>query len=1114
MHRTTTRAGHRGGRVSVSATPAAVVGNDRDLGNSRGSASNTRNPPKTPKTAKKDTSASALARAQTQRFRSTSESRTESSEDHSMDAGGGQNIRVCARFRPVRRGEDDCKELDFSLASQGVVTVDEPRREFHLDKLFLQDSTHEEVFNWATEGTASLKGSLRGLNVTILAYGQTGSGKTHTMFGDLDNLPTAGVIPRICMSLFDLMSSDQQSIEFTCSCSMLEIYREELFDLLEQTNLPLHIKETRDGGVFVENLSQHYVSDYEQILGYVDIGNKVKAVASTKMNAESSRSHTIVVLDIVMKGNDGSINRGRLNLVDLAGSEKIKRTGAEGETLEEAKKINLSLTALSHCIYALTKQESHIPFRSSKLTRFLQSSLGGNSKTTLIVACSSEESSIHETISSLEFATRAKKIRNKVTANIELSAEILKDKLIAAEFELSSLRLYCQQLESFAISQGLTPPKPSDPKLLLTNGSANGIVSNSNNETMPREPAIRATSASVGAVDDLRHHEMLDQDGTRRTVSEYDVLRGGEGMGYDNDGINDLLKAMDEIEIGLKKKEPLRPGFTGHLKQKFTDKMSALAKRKSRMGSDGSPAISYAEYLARTPSIAEATPDRTEELTMQIVSFKTEIDALNAEIEGIYKIVLAHEVEVARALDAKNLEIRTLKLCLATANPSEKTDAGSDVGSDPSRMLKTMASMKYGKQLLKSPSFKAFSTHEAIEEALDSSRKSARTSSAEVDKALSGSLKRRESKGEGGGSSEPDAFTQLSNKFAEQSALMDSNDDDIKIEQIVVMQQDVIRDLESRLTFMESENERLQIERDALKTSNSELQLQVATLRQSIRTRKPANVGQMPSIPDDNAPPPVGLRRTTSDGLFSLAHSAAVEHLEPGNRHSIKLVMPIVPRRVLSLVPSTNQLVDDNDEELPMLTLPWEQERDEREAKQRLKMESKSFTVANSSGILPNRSSPIKPFAENEPPAVLKKQDSLFDGDFPDLPGRVTALTEPLPSEDSKKAEPEIAPVKAPEPATVPETTPKSTEQTLPKIQQSIQKSPMPSSMSSKGVVPTPEMMPRPSIEELVAKGQIQSAVKMIDLSADPKWKKISGGTPTAAVTIESDRSIISEKGK
>jgi hypothetical protein len=159
----------------------------------------------------------------------------------------------------------------------------------------------------------------------------------------------------------------------------------------------------------------------EELLEIIALGESVRTVAATKMNKTSSRSHQIVILEICQKFSNGSEKKGKLNLVDLAGSEKISRTGVTGTNLEEAKKINLSLSSLGNVIHALTLGAEHIPYRDSKLTRLLQESLGGNYKTTLIVACSPHPSNWEDTINTLKFAQRAKTIKNKAKINLRRS---------------------------------------------------------------------------------------------------------------------------------------------------------------------------------------------------------------------------------------------------------------------------------------------------------------------------------------------------------------------------------------------------------------------------------------------------------------------------------------------------------------------------------------------------------------------------------------------------------------------------------------------------------------------------------------------------------------------
>ena len=210
----------------------------------------------------------------------------------------------------------------------------------------------------------------------------------------------------------------------------MQIYKEVIFDLLTGEK-NLKIKESPSKGIHVEGLTEVYIDSLEDFLELVDYSHNQRVVANTKLNNFSSRSHSIFILEITQNFSKNYSKKGTLYLVDLAGSEKVNilnnisvsKTGAIGEILEEAKKINLSLSALGNVIYSLTSNSDHIPYRDSKLTRILQESLGGNNKTTLIVNCSPYSSHIEETMSTLKFAQRVKTIKNKAIVNIKLSYE-------------------------------------------------------------------------------------------------------------------------------------------------------------------------------------------------------------------------------------------------------------------------------------------------------------------------------------------------------------------------------------------------------------------------------------------------------------------------------------------------------------------------------------------------------------------------------------------------------------------------------------------------------------------------------------------------------------------
>jgi kinesin family protein 5 len=311
------------------------------------------------------------------------------------------------------------------------------------------NSRQSDIFDFSIKPTVD--DILNGYNGTVFAYGQTGAGKSYTMMGtDIENDEGRGVIPRIVEQIFASILHSPGNIEYTVRVSYMEIYMERIRDLLapQNDNLPIH--EERNRGVYVKGLLEIYVSSVDEVYEVLRRGGDSRAVAATNMNQESSRSHSIFVITIQQKNVEtGSAKSGQLFLVDLAGSEKVGKTGASGQTLEEAKKINKSLSALGMVINNLTDgKSSHIPYRDSKLTRILQESLGGNSRTTLIINCSPSSYNDAETLSTLRFGMRAKAIKNKAKINAELSPAELKMQLKKAQSQITTYEGYMQSLES------------------------------------------------------------------------------------------------------------------------------------------------------------------------------------------------------------------------------------------------------------------------------------------------------------------------------------------------------------------------------------------------------------------------------------------------------------------------------------------------------------------------------------------------------------------------------------------------------------------------------------------------------------------------------------------
>ncbi|MCJ1398018.1 Kinesin heavy chain [Xylographa trunciseda] len=370
----------------------------------------------------------------------------------SLGSTGSYNtIKVVARFRPPNKAElasGGETIVDFETEDTCSITSKEAEAAFTFDRVFDISSRQADVFNFSIRPTVD--DILNGYNGTVFAYGQTGAGKSYTMMGsDIDDEDSKGIIPRIVEQIFESILASPGNIEYTVRVSYMEIYMERIRDLLQPQNDNLPVHEEKSRGVYVKGLLEIYVSSVQEVYEVMRRGGAARATAATNMNQESSRSHSIFVVTITQKNVEtGSAKSGQLFLVDLAGSEKVGKTGASGQTLEEAKKINKSLSALGMVINSLTDGKStHIPYRDSKLTRILQESLGGNSRTTLIINCSPSSYNGEETLGTLRFGVRAKAIKNKAKINAELSPAELKQLLKRAQSQVTTYENYVASLE-------------------------------------------------------------------------------------------------------------------------------------------------------------------------------------------------------------------------------------------------------------------------------------------------------------------------------------------------------------------------------------------------------------------------------------------------------------------------------------------------------------------------------------------------------------------------------------------------------------------------------------------------------------------------------------------
>ncbi|XP_020570233.1 centromere-associated protein E isoform X4 [Oryzias latipes] len=336
-------------------------------------------------------------------------------------------VKVCVRVRPLVEREENAAaatgepvQLFWRADSKSIHPIDDAGntgKSFSFDRVFTAEERTDQLYRDIAKPL--VVSTVGGYNGTIFAYGQTCSGKTFTMMGS-DHAP--GVIPLAMEDVFQTITTFPNK-EFLLRVSYMEIYNETVTDLLVDRwkRKPLEVREGMNKSVYVADLTEEVVTSSAQVLAWIRKGEKNRRYGKTKMNQRSSRSHTIFRMILESRersdpasseGADGAIIVSNLNLVDLAGSERASQTGAEGERLKEGCNINRSLFTLSQVIKKLTdeSQTGYINYRDSKLTRILQNSLGGNAKT--VIVCTVTPASLDETLSTLQFACTAKKMKN------------------------------------------------------------------------------------------------------------------------------------------------------------------------------------------------------------------------------------------------------------------------------------------------------------------------------------------------------------------------------------------------------------------------------------------------------------------------------------------------------------------------------------------------------------------------------------------------------------------------------------------------------------------------------------------------------------------------------
>ncbi|KAI1334125.1 kinesin-domain-containing protein [Xylariaceae sp. FL0016] len=455
------------------------------------------------------------------------------------------NINVVVRCRG--RNEREVKENSAVVLSTDAVKGKAvglsmgpnalSNKSYNFDRVFSQAADQAMVYDDVVRPI--LEEMLDGFNCTIFAYGQTGTGKTYTMSGDMTNTlgilsDNAGIIPRVLQSLFNKLEVDDA--DRIVKCSFIELYNEELRDLIaveESTKLKIYDDTSRKGQTttVVQGMEESHIKNAADGIKLLQAGSLKRQVAATKCNDLSSRSHTVFTITAHIKrtGEDGEdyVSSGKLNLVDLAGSENIQRSGAENKRAAEAGLINKSLLTLGRVINALVDRSSHIPYRESKLTRLLQDSLGGHTKTCIIATVSPAKSNLEETISTLDYAFRAKNIRNKPQIN-----QMINKKTLLREFAHEIQRLKSE---------------------LVATRQRNGVyLSNESYEEM----TVESESRRIQNEEQAARIEMLESNLRNKVQELFSLTSNFMGLKKDHDStkaqLDETKGVLDQTELVLK----------------------------------------------------------------------------------------------------------------------------------------------------------------------------------------------------------------------------------------------------------------------------------------------------------------------------------------------------------------------------------------------------------------------------------------------------------------------------------------------------------------------------------------------------------------------------------
>ena len=553
----------------------------------------------------------------------------------------------------------------IEIRNPKTLEATDPGKTFTFDAVYDWNSKQVELYE---ESFSPLVDSvLQGFNGTIFAYGQTGTGKTFTMEGVKNDEALAGVIPRSFSHIFSHISAAPAGEQYLVRSSYLEIYQEEIRDLLAKDQKShLELKERPDTGVYVKDLSSFVCKSQCEIEHVMAVGNTNRKVGKTNMNEHSSRSHAIFIITVECStadeedgGSDKAhIRAGKLNLVDLAGSERQAKTGATGERLKEATKINLSLSCLGNVIKALVDGKStHVPYRDSKLTRLLQDSLGGNARTVMVANIGPAEYNYEESLTTLRYANRAKDIKNKPRIN-----EDPKDALLR-EFQEEIARLK-SQLSAGREGSGGGKRRRKEPKekrsksgkrmqSSVESGGAGGSESGSEESSMSQ--AMSAEAEELEARLSVER-DLLSTDTTMLAEERERLAREASAK---EEALSRQRKEQEALRAKIKAMESkLLSGDGGRAAGSMVERTNEQHKMLEARKAEGAARRKAEREAARQ---LEEREERDVELERTYTSLQAEVDAKTKRLRKLFAKMQGTKQEIQDVTEEYNRDRRDLE---------------------------------------------------------------------------------------------------------------------------------------------------------------------------------------------------------------------------------------------------------------------------------------------------------------------------------------------------------------------------------------------------------------------------------------------------------------------